>query len=257
MNKENHHNFRDDKKIMASIEKYGYTIIVLDATEYLPSFAYSIGLWQNFKHPEIICFGLTAKTLGELIRDVADLVKKGQTIETNRNHDDFFENSMVQFIELDNRNLHDYFGTAIDIYDTDTFPALQFVWTDRNDKFPWETDFESEFIYRQPLLDRNADFKFREAKNLATYTTKQWIEQKKPITWVIHDSDGDWQFLTDDEPSAENIKIVALEQIILGDKTLNELFDLEYGEQAERKFIGDKWIRNKFEYDDEPESASE
>jgi hypothetical protein len=57
--------------------------------------------------------------------------------------------------------------------------------------------------------------------------------------------------LTDDTHSAENIKIVALEQIISKDKTLNEVFDLEYGEQAERNFIGDKWVRNKFEYDDE------
>ena len=35
--------------------------------------------------------------------------------------------------------------------------------------------------------------------------------------------------------------------MILRDDTLNELFDLEYGEKAERDFIGDKWRRNKFE----------
>jgi len=257
MTTETNHNCRDDNKIIADIEKYGLSIIILDSTEYLPSFAYSIGLWQKFKHPEIICFGLTTKTLGGLINDVADLVKNGQAIETNRTYDDFFDNGSVQFIQVDKRNLSDYFGTAIDIYDTNNFPALQFVWTDRNNKFPWQKDFEEEFIYRQPLLDRNADFKFREAKNLATFTTKQWIEQDKPIIHVIHDSDGDWQFLTDDEHSTENIKIVALEQIILRDKTLNEVFDLEYGEQAERKFIGDKWVRNNFVYDDEePENGS-
>jgi hypothetical protein len=51
----------------------------LEATEYLPSFAYGIGLWEKFKHPEIICFGLTTRTLGGLINDVADLVKNGKT----------------------------------------------------------------------------------------------------------------------------------------------------------------------------------
>ncbi|HYF33377.1 MAG TPA: DUF4262 domain-containing protein [Chitinophagaceae bacterium] len=258
MTAEKDHNCRDDQKIIADIEIYGVSVIILDATDYLPSFAYSIGLWRKFKHPEIICFGLSTNTLGGLINDVANLVKNGQTIETNRNYDDFFENGLVQFIPVDKRNLSDYFGTAIDIYNTDNFPALQFVWTDRNNKFPWEKDFEEEFIYRQPLLDRNADFKFREAKNLATFTTKQWIELNKPIIHVIHDSDGDWQFLTDDEYSIESIKIVALEQIILKDKTLNEVFDLEYGEQAERKFIGDKWIRTKFEYaDEEPENGND
>lgn len=245
------HHCRDDNKIIASIEKHGFTVIMLEATDYLPSFAYSIGLWRTFQHPEIICFGLTIKTLGQLINDVADLVRNGHTIEINRDYDDFFEKGRVQFLPVDKRNLGDYFGTAMDIYNTDDFPALQFVWTDRNDKFPWEEDFEKEFQYRQPLLDRNADFKFREAKNLAVFTTKQWIEQNRPIIHVIHDADGDWQFLTDDEHSTENIKIVALEQIVLKDNTLNAVFDLEYGEQAERGFIGDKWIRNKFEYDDE------
>ena len=251
MTTEKDHNCRDDNKVIVNIEKYGVSVIILEATNYLPSFAYSIGLWRKFKHPEIICFGLTTNTLHGLINDAADLVKNGQTIKTNRNYDDFFENGFVQFIPVDKRNLSDYFGTAIDIYDTDNFPALQFVWTDRNNKFPWEKDFQEEFTYRQPLLDRNADFKFREAKNLATFTTKQWIELNKPIIHVIHDSDGDWQFLTDDEHSMESIKIVALEQIILRDKTLNEVFDLEYGEQAERKFIGDKWIRTKCQYADE------
>lgn len=251
MTTEEKHNCRDDDRIISDINKYGLSVIILDATEYLPSFAYSIGLWEKFKHPEIICFGLTTSTLGGLINDVADLVKNGKTIETNRNYDNFFENGVVQFIPVDKRNYGDYFGTAIDIYDTYDFPALQFVWTDRNNKFPWEEGFDEEFTYRQPLLDRNADFKFREAKNLAAFTTIQWIEQNKPIIHVIHDSDGDWQFLTDDEHSTENIKIVALEQIILKDKTLNEVFDLEYGEQAERNFIGDKWVRSKFEYDDD------
>jgi hypothetical protein len=250
MTTEKEHNCRDDSKTTSDIEKYGLSVIIIEATEYLPSFAYSIGLWEKFRHPEIICFGLTTKTLGGLINNAADLVKDGQLIETNKTYNDIFENSSAEFIKVDSRNLSDYFGTAIDYYNTENFPALQLVWTDRNNKFPWETDFEEEFIYKQPLLDRNADFKFREEKNLATFTTRQWIEQHKPILRVIHDTDGDWQFLTGDQ-MPEDIKIVALEQLVLRDKTLNEVFDLEYGEEAEREVIGGQWTRNKVEYDDE------
>ena len=36
---------------------------------------------------------------------------------------------------------------------------------------------------------------------------------------------------------------VALEQLIIKDKTLNELFDLEYGEEAERECIGDENVK--------------
>ena len=243
-------NCRDDNKTTADIEKYGLSVIIIEATEYLPSFAYSIGLWEKFRHPEIICFGFTTKTLGGLINNTADLVKDGQSIEINKIYTAIFESSKAEFIKVDTRSLSDYFGTAIDYYNTKDFPALQLVWTDRNNKFPWEPDFEEEFIYRQPLLDRNADFKFREAKNLATFTTRQWIEQHKPILRVIHDIDGDWQFLTG-EQMPDDIKVVALEQLVLRDETLNEVFDLEYNEEAKREFIGGQWKRNKVDYDDE------
>lgn len=247
---ENEHNCRDDNRTTSDIEKFGLSVIIIEATDYLPSFAYSIGLWQKFNHPEIICFGLSNETMHAVINDVSDIIKKGKTFEANKIYSDIFENSSAEFLVVDNRNLSDYFGTAIDYYNSKKFPALQLIWTDRNDKFPWEEDFEEEFIYKQPLLDRNADFKFREEKSLATFTTRQWIEEQKPILHVVHDDDGDWQFLTGDQ-MPDDIKIVALEQLVLRDKTLNEIFDLEYGEEARRDFVGGHWTRNETEYDEE------
>jgi hypothetical protein len=250
MANEKEHNCRDDKKIVSDIEKFGLSVIIIEATDYLPSFAYSIGLKKKFNHPEIICFGLKINTLGPLINDVADLVRNGQTIGINRIYDNIFENSKAEFISVDDRNINDYFGTAIDFYGTKNFPAIQLVWTDRNDKFPWESGFEEEFVYKQPLLDRNAEFKFRESKKLATFTTRQWLELRQPILRVVHDSDGDWQFLTGNQ-APEDIRVVALDQLVLRDETLNEVFDLEYGEEAEREFPGGKWMRNKVEEEDE------
>ena len=244
------HNCRDEEKTESNIEKYGLTVIVLKATDYLPAFAYSIGLWKTFKHPEIICFGLTTKTLQVLINDVAELVKQGTIINANKKYNDFLENSDTQFVNVNPSYYTHYFGTAINYYNSEQFPALQFVWTDRNNKFPWDNDFEEEFKYRQPLLDRNIDFKFREEKNLGIFTTIQWLELAKPILRVVHDEDGDWQFLTGDQ-IPEDIKLVALEQMTLRDKTLNEIFDLDYNEEAEREFVGAKWTRARTQDDDE------
>src|SRR5690606_25423792 len=130
------------------------------------------------------------------------------------------------------------------------FDALQLIWTDCNDKFPWEENFEEKYLYKQPLLDRNAEFKFNEPKNLAVFTTRQWLEEYKPILRIVHENDGDWQFLTGDQ-MPEDIKLVALEELIKRDNSLNEVFDLEYGEEAERDFVGGQWTKNKVKYDDE------
>lgn len=233
-----------------NISNYGLQVIMVEPTNYSSSFAYSIGLAKTYNHPEIICFGLPNNLSHEIINDIADLIKSGEVIHSGKIYSEIFKNSRATFLKVDKRNLQDYFGAGLNYYKDEEFNALQLIWTDRNDIFPWEENFEEEFLYKQPLLDRNAEFKFNKPKNLTIFTTRQWLEENKPILKVVHDEDGDWQFLTGDQ-MPEDIKIVALEEIIKQDTTLNEVFDLEYDEEAERDFIGGKWIRSKIEYEEE------
>lgn len=243
---EDEHNCIDLNQTKSHIDKFGLSVVMIESTQYLPSFAYSVGLQETYNHSEIICFGLNTKTLYELINDVAEIIKTEGKINPDKEYDNIFSNHRATFLKVDKRNIEDYFGVAIKLYDSKEFDGLQLIWTDRNNQFPWEANFQEEFKYMQPLLDRNADFKFREEKNLGVFTTPQWLENNEPIVYVVHDEDGDWQFLTK-EIDFENGKVVALEQIILRDKTLNEVFDLEYWEAAEREFVGGKWKRKKFE----------
>lgn len=250
MTKDSNHNCRNENETRDHIEKYGCSVIMIEASDYNPSFAYSIGLWEKFKHPEIIALGLNLKTLQAIINDAAEIVKQGEKIEIGKNYDEIFENSGAKFIHVLPGYIENYFGYALDFYDLTELPAIQLTWTDRNEKYPWDPEFEEEFKFKQPLLDRNLDFKFREEKNLSIFTTRRWLEENKPILRVIHDYDGDWQFLTGD-PYPEDIQVVALEQMTKRDTTLNENFDLEYGESAERDFIGDKWRRDFIELEEE------
>jgi hypothetical protein len=237
------------EKFIEDIDKFGFTVLMLETTDYLPSFAYTVGLWKKYKHPEVISFGLSVQNLQTLLNTVSELVKEGKVMEQKRTYEDFFDKGKVEFIKVDERNIQDYFGMAIDFYNSRNFQTFQLVWADRNNKFPWETNFEENLKYRQPLLDRNADFKFREAENLGIFTTRQWLELGKPILKVIHDNDGDWQFLTGDS-MPEDGKLISLKEMVKSDKTLNEVFDLDYGEEAEREFIGGKWIRSQTEKND-------
>ena len=236
------HQCIDEQKLIDDIQKFGWAVILVEATDYLPSFAYTIGLWRSFTHPELISFGLSTKTLHMILNIGGELIKSGQSLVVEKEYDDFFENGPAQLLTVDHRILVDYFAYAIWFNGSIDFPALQIVWVDRNNRFPWHADYEEEFRYRQPLLDRNTQFKFREEKRLAIFTTRQWVEDSKPILRVIHETDGDWQFLTGDQ-MPEDVKIVALEQMVLRDQSLNDLFNLDYGEEAERNFIGDRWKR--------------
>lgn len=256
MNKEKEHNCMSKNELLiqtkTNINKYGLQVIMVQGSDYSPSFAYSIGLFETYKQPEVICFGLPDKFGHEIINDVAELIKNGETIKTYSNYGNVFKDSRTEFLPVDEKNISDYFGAALQYYDKTEFPAVQLVWTDRNDKFPWEEDFEEKFLYDQPLLDRNADFKFREDKNLGIFTTRQWLDLAKPITRVVHDTDGDWQFLTGDQ-IPEDMRLVALEQMVISDATLNEAFDLDYGYSMEREYIGGEWTKIKLEDDENEE----
>jgi Domain of unknown function (DUF4262) len=240
------HNCINEAKLAADIEKFGWSVMLLEATGYLPSFAYTIGLWKNYNHPEIISFGLNTETLHLIINDASEIVKSGTIIEIGKIYNDFFEDSATQFIDVESQNIPDYFGQAINYYKTNEFKAIQLVWTDRNNSFPWENNYEKEFEFIQPMLDRNGDFKYRESKLLGVFTTKQWLENQQPILHVVHDNEGDWQFLTGDQLPDDG-RLVTLDQMITNDYSLNEVFNLEYGEQAKREFIGGKWTRMKLE----------
>lgn len=60
---------------------------------------------------------------------------------------------------------------------------------------------------------------------------------------MVHDYDGSWKFLTGDV-AADEARVICLEDIVQKDKTLNDLFNLGYGEIATRKAIGEKWVRS-------------
>jgi hypothetical protein len=243
MNSPQEHKCIDEQQLIDNVNTYGWTVMIIPATDYLPSFAYTVGLWKSYNHPELISFGFTTKTLHAILNIGGELIKKGQILRPEREYHDFFDGGAAQFIEVNSTHIKDYFSYAIWFNGTMDFPSLQLVWTDRNGKYPWDEGFEEEFVYKQPLLDRGVDFKFRESRNLGVFTTRQWLEEKKPIVRVVHDEDGDWQFLTGDQ-LLEDARIVSLEEIINRDATINDVFNLDYGQEAERKFIGDRWIRS-------------
>jgi hypothetical protein len=245
MMKENqNHNCFDEEKLISDVQKFGWTVMLIAETEYMPSFAYTVGLWKNFNHPELISFGFSLNNLQLILNNAGDLIKDGKVFDLRKRFDDFFEKNDVEFIKVDERNKEDYFGKAINYYKSIDFPALQLVWSDRNNLLPWEEGFEEEFKFKQPLLDRNADFKFKEVWNLAVFTTRQFLELNKPILRVVHDFEGDWQFLTGDQLQ-EDSKLVALGRMVEKDPTLNQVFKLEYGESAEREFVGGPWTITK------------
>jgi len=100
---------------------------MVKSTNYLPSFGYSIGLWDNYKHPEIICFGLPNNLLHEIINDVAEIIKTQGSFVANTNYQNIFEDSKATFLEVKEDNINHYFNAALEYYKEVKFPAYQLI----------------------------------------------------------------------------------------------------------------------------------
>ena len=71
--------------------------------------------------------------------------------------------------------------------------------------------------------------KFKEANNMAVFTTKFVVIDKKEITKVTHDDeDGAWQFFSSDnfDNFEQVVKIVGLGEIIKIDSSVLEIADM-------------------------------
>jgi hypothetical protein len=240
MKEANEQHVQDFKEVLSHIEDYGCHITLIEADNYLPAFVYSIGLYKKFNHPEIICFGLKVEVMAAIINDALDMIKQGKTFVPGVGYDDFLNGYNIYFIEVNKKFYTDYLGYAGRFYDTFDFPTLQLVWPDKESNFPWDEAYNPNLKFRQPLLDRNTDFKFYEERNLGVYTTQQALSGDS-ILYVYHNVDGDWEFYTSSEPDLNDAKLVCLEELIKLDPSLNTIYHLQFGWAASRGGQGEEW----------------
>ena len=250
------HNAAAEKKIISDVEKYGFHVAQIKSDGYSPSFAYTIGLYKTYGGPELICFGLSLDLLHSVLWSGKELLDKQPAPDLSIGYPDFIGDYDVRLLPVAKEWYGNYFGYGIWFNQSRNFPALQIVWPDKQALYPWDEDFNPAWKAGQPLLDRNLDFKFRENQNVAVFTTRQVLEGS-PILRVIHEADGDWQFLCDISYDIADLKVVRLDEIVKRDPTVNELFQLNYGWQARRIVEAAEWQKETCDSEDEEEETDD
>ena len=94
---------------------------------------------------------------------------------------------------------------------------------------------------------------FPQPRDCVSITMRQILDGEEPILMACHDLDGEWQFIGTTDANEEDGRIVGLGCIVDFDPTLLELADLPPGWSAVRDRVGDRWIREQNEDEDETE----
>ncbi|HWL08425.1 MAG TPA: DUF4262 domain-containing protein [Planctomicrobium sp.] len=245
-----------DRKLLADIDSHGWHFVVIEEDATGPGYAFSVGMFHSFDHPEICLFGLkNAQAMGQIINGICELIKSGQRFDDWYESEDVLDNYACLFRSVDPYHFTEYFGYALWFYEGHHFSMLQCVWPDRAHRYPWNASFQPELIPSQPVLATNSDWPFLEAKNLGVFTTRQVIEEGRPVLMVNHDRDGNWQFLCQTTNDTHDGRIVCLQEIIESNPSVTELSDLPMGWQVVRNSPEMPWKRIKQESGGEEESS--
>jgi hypothetical protein len=255
--KHGHEHCASDEKIAADVEKHGLSVMLVAAEEDAPRFAYSIGLWRSFNHPEILVFGLNEQVAGNVLNELASRIRAGGRCETGRDYEGLLEGYNCVFRDVPRNCYPEYFGYAMHFYQTNDFPALQLVWPDKAHRWPWDIEFEPSWIWQQPLLEHWPEEKtknrwvFNEYRNLGVITTTKVLKENHPILLAAHEVDGDWQFLCGTTTEEQDLHLVCLNEIVQRDPSVNLLADLPEGWCAWRDTVRDEWQREPLEESDD------
>jgi len=143
-----------DRKVLADIERTGWSDIGVFPTKENQGnpFNYTVGL-TKINHAELITMGMVNDQAHHLLRSVVYLIQHGWTFKPNVYSGDVLEGSFdVAFVEVLDMYSKDYPMNMVSHLEMPDPTALQVIWPDRNNRFPWHPNFQEEFKDRQVLL---------------------------------------------------------------------------------------------------------
>lgn len=234
-----------DEKLLNDIERHGWHNVGIAADALGPAYVFSVGMFQTLQHPEICIFGLNdTNMMSRIVNEVGELIRRGQTFSDGSTSDELLEGFPCVFRSITPDLYPEYFGYARWYYEGNAFPMLQCVWPDLDGRFPWEPDFNSSWLWQQPVMANQTPWPFEDPKDTATLTTRHVNNGTHPILLVTHDEDGDWQFLCGTTNSPDDAVVICLADISKAHPSVNELHDLPRNWMAERESETHPWKRS-------------
>lgn len=141
-----------EQKALDDIRKYGLHVVHVHDDSQGPGFTYSIGLFENCAHPEIIIFGLKLELASSLLNNMAFDIKEGKTFTPDQFHQGVLDDFLCYFGEVPRTHFRDYVGWARWFYEGDNFPLLQCVYPTVKGVFPWQAKFPEDTRWHCPML---------------------------------------------------------------------------------------------------------
>jgi hypothetical protein len=144
-----------DAKVLQDIQRVGWHVtgVFAQKGEEGPDWAFSIGLFHSFGHPEIVLFGLPLDRCVSVVTVIGQQVQAGKRYQPGEEYADILQDPYkCMFRQVARQHYRDYVGYALWFYEEDPFPLMQCFWPDKESRFPWDDACKDDARNVQPLL---------------------------------------------------------------------------------------------------------
>jgi hypothetical protein len=135
------------------IDEAGWWVGLMPSHGESPAFAYTIGLYERFGHPEIILFGLAPNSMHGILNHCGAMIQRGQRFEVGSSVSGVLDGYEVRFRPVAApASYMQYLAYGCRHYGDRVFPVLQLVWPDKEHRFPGDVGAGDLMGAQQPLL---------------------------------------------------------------------------------------------------------
>ncbi len=142
----------NDEKVLADVAEFGWHLVKILERSDSPGWAFSIGLYQTFNHPEVVVFGLNGDLMHSVISSIGEDLRTGKKFEIDGHYNDLIEAYSCTFKPVSQIWYYPFLGYANWFYGNMEYPVIQCIWPDKNSRFPWDSQFNPNWTCAQPLL---------------------------------------------------------------------------------------------------------
>ena len=141
-----------EKKVLNDIARYGWHCVHIQAEGEFVEYSFTVGLFQTYKHPELIIFGLPYKVAHQILTTAAEAARAGVPLDLSNPTDALLNGYSCCFGEVPKTQYHEHVGYARWYYEGNGFPLYQIIWPSRSGQFPWHPLATDAFKLSQPVI---------------------------------------------------------------------------------------------------------
>ena len=140
------------QEVVNYVRADGWLVSAVQGDQTAPPWAYTVGLWQTFRSPELTMAGLPVEHMVIILNTIANFIADGAAIGVGSQIDGICPCTLATRPVHGSWRTTSMFAISDRYYDQSRPAYLQVLWPDKKGNYPSEPGFHLRYEGRQPML---------------------------------------------------------------------------------------------------------